>query len=655
MSPTRLHSGKATETPAGERLDSWKEIAAYLQRDESTLRRWAVRKGLPVHRHRVGSKIAVYAFKSELDLWSRRRGSELDGVVTFTTTISTRPIQETLLPDDTDEDSLLPRQPVPQAVARPTVQPVPQPRVQRAAPPARPSVPLRLAASGRTKWIAIPVVIAFFTATMLAVGYSNWNTGDRLLASRIDSVAVLPLKDSSSDAANDYFADGLTELLTSDLSDIKRLRVISHASMTPYKIARRPLPQMADDLNVDAVVEGHIQRSRDRVRMTLHLLDAKSGTLIWSNTFERDQRDVLSLPRQFVQNMASELMPQREFHPVDSSPIAPEVPEAYLRANYYLGQLSCEGLSMALTDLQQAVAGAPNFATLHARLASTYIKLADFGCVPPRVVVARARASAVRALALDPDVAEAHAVLGVISFLYDWDWWSAQSEFRRATDLNPNDAMAHAWYGAFLFATGKQAEALVQFSKARNVDPVPGAASLVYGYTLYQYRWYDRAIEQFQRVIDLYPDSAPAYFGMAAAYERKRMRTMALKNYLKARELSGAPTETLNLLRNASRNGGLTGFWQKELALAAAQPDACRSSLSAAHIGVTTQMLTLLEKAYDARCSTLTSLQVDPLYDRLRKEPRFVKILKQMGLPNEPSGRKPANARAGEKPAEKTA
>jgi Tfp pilus assembly protein PilF len=349
-------------------------------------------------------------------------------------------------------------------------------------------------------------------------------------------------------------------------------------------------------------------------------------------------------------------MPQREFHSIDPSPISPEVPEAYLRANSYLSQLSCEGLSMALTDFQQAAAGAPNYALAHARLASTYVKLADFGCVPPRFVAARARVSAVRALTLDPSLAEAHAVLGVVSFLYDWDWWSAHSEFRRATDLNPNDAMAHAWYGAFLFAIGKQAEALVQFSKARNIDPLPGAATLVYGYTLYHYRWYDRAIEQFQRVIDLYPDSAPAYFGMASAYERKRMRGKALKNYLKARELSGAPTQTLLSLRNAGSRGGLTGFWQKELELAAAQPDACRSSLSAAHIGVTTQMLTLLERAYDAHCSTLASIKVDPLYDRLRKEPRFVKILKRMGLPNsDSSGRKPANARAAEKPAEKTA
>lgn len=637
MSPTRLHS-KAPETPSSERLDSWKEIAAYLQRDESTLRRWAVRKGLPVHRQRIKSKIAVYALKSELDAWSRRRGGELNGVVTFTTTISTRRDPEPQLWEETEGESV--------------VEPV-----RPLAAPVRPLIPLRLAASGRTKWVAVPVVLAFIAASLLAAGYADWSGGaDRALASRIDSVAVLPLKDFSGDPANDYLADGLTELLTTDLADIKRLRVISHASMMPYKTARRPLPQMADDWNVDAVLEGYIQRSRDRVRVTLHLIDAKSATLIWANTFEGEQRDVLALPRKFVQNISSELMPQREFHAQDFLPIAPEVPDAYLRANYYLGQLSCEGLSMALTDLQQAAAGAPNFAMAHARLASTYIKLADFGCVPPRVVVARARASAVRALTLDPDLSEAHAVLGVISFLYDWDWWSAQSEFRRATDLNPNDAMAHAWYGAFLFAIGKQADALVQFSKARNVDPVPGAASLVYGYTLYHYRWYDRAIEQFQRVIDLYPDSAPAYFGMAAAYERKRMRTKALKNYLRARELSGAPTETLNLLRNASHNGGLSGFWQKELALASAQPDACGSSISAAHLGVTTQMLTLLEKAYDARCSMLTSLMVDPLYDQLRKEPRFVKILKQMGLPNsDPSSRKPANARASEKPPEPTA
>jgi TolB-like protein len=642
MSPTRSHTGQAPDVPAAERLESWKEIAAYLQRDESTLRRWAVRKGLPIHRQRVKSKITIYALKSEIDAWRIRRGDELEGVVTMTTTISTKPIETA--PEQVEEEP--PAPPV-------QVRSVP---VERVAPSA---LARRLVrdAGGRPKWVAIPVVLAFIAATVLAVGYTTWDkSGDRPLKARIDSLAVLPLKDISTDATDEYLADGLTELLTSDLAEIKRLRVIAPASMMPYKTVRRPLEQMAEDLNVDAVVEGYVLRSRDRVRITLHLIEAKSATLIWTNTYERESKDVLALSRQFAQIIASELTPQRELPVVDISPIAAEVPEAYLRGNHYLRQLSCEGISMALTEFQQAAAGAPNFALAHARLASTYIKLADFGCVDPRFVVARARASAVRALNLDPNLGEAHAVLGVVSYLYDWDWWSAQSEFKRATELNPNDAIAHAWYGAFLFSLGKQAEALVQFSKARNIDPLPGAATLVYGYTLYHYRWYDRAIEQFQRVADLYPDSAPAYFGMAASYERKRMRGKALKNYLKARELSGTPTQTLAVLRNAGRSGGLTGFWQKELQLAAAQPDPCRSSLSAAHIGATTQMLGLLERAYDARCSTLASLKVDPLYDRLRKEPRFVRILKLMGLPNaDPVGHKPANARTGEKPSERTA
>ncbi|MCI0349243.1 MAG: hypothetical protein L0Z53_07455 [Acidobacteriales bacterium] len=636
MSPTRPHSGELPEIPSAERFESWKEIASYLQRDESTLRRWAVRKGFPVHKQRVKSRITVYALKSEIDAWLRRRGDELEGVARITTTISTN------------------RLPKPE----PAFEAPPEPPTETELYTETPEIEwLPLSSIGaRAKWLAIPLVVAFIGATALAVGYMDWSTSANALAPRIDSLAVLPLTDVSPDATEEYFADGLTELLTSDLAEVKRLRVIEHASMRPYKSVRKPLVQMAEDLNVDAVVEGSILRSRDRVRLTLRLIDARRATLIWTNTYEREMRDVLALPGQFAQAMVSQVMPQHEFRQVDNSPIAAEVPEAYLRGNHYVSQLSCEGLSLGLTEFQQAAAGAPNYAQAHARLASTYLKLADFGCVPPRVVVARARAAAVRALALDPDLGEAHAALGVISFLYDWDWWSAQSELKRALELNPNDAMAHAWYGAFLFSFGKQPEALVQFSKARNIDPVPGAATLVYGYTLYHYRWYDRAIEQFQRVVDLYPDSAPAYFGMAAAYERKRMRSKALKNYLKARELSGATSEIMRLLRSAANSGGLAGYWQKELALANAQSDACRSSVSAAHIGATTQMLTLLERAYDARCSNLASVKVDPLYDALRREPRFIKIIKLMGLPIPDSpNRKPVNARADEKPAERTA
>lgn len=650
---SRSQTGQAPARSASDRLDSWKEIAAYLNRDISTLRRWEEKEGLPVRRERRKSKVIIYAYKSELDAWLRECHPEAQ-VAPDEIAVSHTPSEPTHFdaPTPSDFTAVNWSEPEPELQQEEVV---PTLAISPATHHDTPH-PVQFERSTRLIWIdrAVAVIVVLLLASVATFAYQRWRlSGGGSEQRPIGSLAVLPLKDFSPEVQGEHFADGFAEMLIADLAQIRDLQVISGASMARYKTARKPLQQLARDLKVDAVIEGYVERNGDRVRFTARFFDTRSRTRVSGLTYERNaaelQRVSAESARAIASHLQSEFTPAQQLRVAHPAAMDPAAFDAYFKGQYNWKQLSCDGFQQAVQDFQQALAVAPNYAPAHARLANTYFKMAEFGCESHRAVIPRARAAAARALALDHNLAEAHAVLGMISFLYDWDWQTAQSELKRATELNPSDALAHSWYGTFLFATGRNAEAFAEFKKARDVDPAPGVSTLVYAYTLYHARRYDEAIGHFQRVLEAHPNSVPAYFGMAACYERKRMRGKALKNYMKAKELSGVDPETILTLRSASWKGGLKEFWRKELELASAHArgDTCWSALSAAHVGDPAQMLGLLEKAYNARCSALTSLKVDPLYDKLRQEPRFQRIIQRMGLPvSKPPSRRRSSAKA---------
>ena len=612
-------TGQKPETiRADDRLDSWKAISSYLNRDLSTLRRWEEKEGLPVHRQQNRSRVSIFAFKSELDAWKGMRLGTIDG--------------EDRLPETAIAPEPMPAARPPIAVMEPPAAP---PRVARAAPPPRHT----RHSGGRLRWIALPIALVFVVSVALAVSLTLSRTAANP-ASRIRSIAVLPIKDLSP-TSDEAFADGLTEALTNDLAQISALRVISRDSMMPYKTMPEPLRRIARNLRVEGVIRASVVRAAGRVRVMAELIEAKTGTNLWAATYERELGGVLTLQAEIAHDIAEQIgvgmTAQQELRlSAAPRPATLDAQQAYFDGLNNWSKLSCEGFQGALENFQQVAASVPNYAPVHVRLANTYFKLAEFRCQPQRAMILKARASAARALTLDPELAEAHALLGVLSFLYDWDWSTAASELKKATELNPNYAMAHSWYAAFLFSTGKRSDAVSELQKAMDVDPASGTTALVYGFMLYNSRRYNEAIEQFQKVIEKHPDSSLAYFGTAVAYERKRMFRKALKNYLKAKELSGASPEQIAELRASFARAGLRGYWQRELAVAASQPlpDTCWSTVSAAHIADTAQTLGFLERAYQSRCSALTSLKIDPLYDRLRSEPRFKNIMQRMALPN---------------------
>jgi serine/threonine protein kinase/Tfp pilus assembly protein PilF len=385
----------------------------------------------------------------------------------------------------------------------------------------------------------------------------------------IESLAVLPLKNLSGDPAQEYFADGMTEELTTDLSKIGAVRVISRTSAMRYKDANKSLPEIARELNVDAVVEGSVERSGDRVRITAQLIHAPTDTHLWADSYERDLRNIPSLQDEVARDIASQikvtLTPQEQAQLSSSRPIEPEAYENYLKGRYYYSKLSTEGFHEALKYFQQAVQLDPKSALAYVGEADCYKELGIWGALPPRESSSKAKAAVHKALEIDNNLGEAHATLAHLHFVYDWDWAGAQKEFNRALELSPRSSEVHDLYAIYLSAMGSQDEAVAEIEKAHALDPVSQPANTVLGFVYLLAHRFDKAIEQLQKTLVLYPGSAIDHNNLGICYEHKGRYQEAVEEYLKSDEIEGATGEELAIRRGAFLKAGLQGFLQEEL------------------------------------------------------------------------------------------
>ena len=322
---------------------------------------------------------------------------------------------------------------------------------------------------------------------------------------QIKSIAVLPLANLSGDPAQDYFADGMTEELTTDLGQISALRVISRTSAIHYKGTNKTLPEIARELHVDAVVEGSVERSGERVRITAQLIEAPTDRHLWAMKYERDLRDVLSLQGDVAQAIANEvrikLTPQEQIHLAKARPVKPEAHEAYLRGLFELRKQTGEGIEKAIEYFRQAVALDPNEALAYASLADAYYEQSSI-LRAPLEVMPKAKAAAARAIELDDDLAEAHASLGYVRLNFDWDWPGAEREFRRSLELNPNLPLAHAGYAHYLLTVRRTEEAAQEVVRAQTIDPLVPVSKFSLQYLLFNARRYGEAIEAGRLVGD---------------------------------------------------------------------------------------------------------------------------------------------------------
>ena len=467
----------------------------------------------------------------------------------------------------------------------------------------------------------------------------------RNVAKSIRSVAVLPFDNFSGDPEQQYFADGMTEALIAELGQIRDLRVPSRTSVMLYKRANKPLRQIAQELAVDALLEGSVTRSGDSVEITVQLLDGSRDQHLWGGTYDRDFRDVLALQHELARAITAELRisfsPLEHQHLKSSAPVNADAYSAYLHGRYYWYKRTIEGFQKSIQYYQQAVAADSNYAPAYAGLADAYALLGSSpnDGLPPNEAMPKAKAAAQKALQLDDGLSEAHASLAYISMVYDWNWASAQKEFKRAIELNPNYAGAHEWYAEFLAARGRESEALGEMRRARDADPLLVLMHAAVAEALYYSRRYDDVISQCRQTLELDPDYPLAHFHLGRAYMGENMYPEAIAEYQKAQASLGETPAIVMAIGYANAKAGDHTAARKALEQLRAQSK--RRYVPALYfaaiytgLGDSDAGLTWLEKAYKEHSDYLIYLKVDPMADTLRSSPRFQTILQKIGIDN---------------------
>jgi len=459
---------------------------------------------------------------------------------------------------------------------------------------------------------------------------------------KIESIAVLPLENLSRDPEQEYFADGMTDELIATLGKLSALRVISRTSVMRYKKTDKPLTQIAKELNVDAVIEGTVLRSDNRVRITAQLIQASTDRHLWAESYERDLRDVMALQDEVARAIAGEvrikLTSQEQARFARARPASPEAHEAYLKGRYYWNLRTEQGVKKGIQYFQQAIEKDPSYALAYAGLADSYGVMGTWAMMPPREAFPRAKAAAFKALEIDESLAEPHASLGWVEADFDWDWAGAEKEFKRAIELNPGYATAHHWYAVYLSAMGRHNEAITEMKRAWELDPLSLVINTAAGQCFFWARRYDEAIAQLQRTLELNPGFCVAHSYLAWAYQQKKRCDEAISEYQKCLPLHGGdPMLAVFRARCYGAAGKRTEALKivPDLGELAKQRPCCSAVIAETYtvLGDFDQAFALAERAYKERSPDLIWLKVDPMLDPLRSDPRYQTLLRRMNFP----------------------
>ena len=459
---------------------------------------------------------------------------------------------------------------------------------------------------------------------------------------KIQSLVVLPLENLSKDPEEEYFTDGMTDQLITNLTQIGALRVISRTSAMRYKGTKKSLPEIARELHVDAVVEGAVMWVGGRVRISAQLIEAPTDHHLWAASYERDLRDVLSMQEEVTRAIVSEirvkLTAQEQARLANSHPINPGAYQLYLKGRYHWNKRSMEGFQKAIEYFQLAAAKDPTYALAYVGLADTYTYFSFFDVVPPREAMPKAKAAAASALEIDNHLGEAHVSLGYVSYMYDWDWAAAGKHFERALTLNPAYSRAHTFYPFYLSSLGRSEEALAVAKRSLDLDPASPAVSHSLTVQLYLARQFDQAIEQSHKTLELDPNFAISYATLGEVYISKGMYREGLPTLETYYALSRGRAMSLALLGHAharlgERSQALRILDQLEAASKERYTPALSFAVAYAGLGEKDQAFAWLEKAYEERTSRLSYLKVEPLWDPLRSDPRFADLVRRIGLP----------------------
>jgi TolB-like protein/DNA-binding winged helix-turn-helix (wHTH) protein/Tfp pilus assembly protein PilF len=471
-----------------------------------------------------------------------------------------------------------------------------------------------------------------------------WSASRRSPATPLfDSVAVLPFQNLTGDPNQEYVSDGLTESLIGEVAKIRSLRVISRTSVMRYKEGRKPLPQVAQELNVGAVIEGSVARFGDRARVTVQLIDARKDSHLWAETYERDLAEIPKLWGEVATTVAREMRARVEPEQrtrFGSRPVKREAFDAYLRGRYYWNKRTAGNIQKAIEWFRKAIDEDPAYARPYAGLADCYNQLGTvlIGGQPPTEIRPQAIAAARRALEIDPELAEAHAALAYAR-LYDWEWAAAEDGFQHALRLNPSYASAHLWYAHSLSMRKRSEEALREVRLAQQLDPLSPIIHTQVGWILQHAGRYDEAIQELRKVLAKDPDYLWALWRIGSSYASKSMFQEAIDALEKAAKLSGRSPSILGTL---AETYGLSG--RKELARSLLSEIEARSreqyvpaiAFAHAYIGLddSERVLEWLEKAYQQREQGIAWLAVWEAHGPYRSDPRFHELIRRVGLPD---------------------
>ena len=492
---------RPTEPPSADRLDSWKEIAAYLKHIERTVRRWQ-EEGLPIHRHAHKKRAGVYAYKPELDAWWNNGHARLEELE------HTRAARNLPLP----------------------------------------------------WWVAAAGLALILSISALYLARNRiWRRASPP-ASKI-MLAVLPFENLSGDSAQEYFSEGLTEEMISRLGQMEpqRLGVIARTSAIQYKGTKKRIDQIGKELGVDYILEGTVRHSGDRVRISAQLIQVKDQTHLWAKNYERDLGDILALQQAVAVAIADEveikLTPEQKAHPSDARPVNARAHEAYLEGRYYLARARGSEFEKALNYFHQAIQLDSSNALAYAGLAETYTAM-NTSYLTPLEAGPKAKAAAMKALELDETLALAHVSLGSVHLYYDWDWPGAESEFLRSLALNPNLSEAHLWYADYLASIGRFDEALEHDHTAFALDPLSVRARFVaITRSLHASRRYQEIIQECHKARELPPDFTEPFAEEAFAYARLGRFAEATQAAATAVRESNDPTQIAEAAQTYAESG----------------------------------------------------------------------------------------------------
>jgi len=489
-------------------------------------------------------------------------------------------------------------------------------------------------------WRAATFLIILLTIgiVLAVVNPDGWR--ERMLGGSrpVRTIAVLPLQNLSGDSAQDYFADGMTEALTTDLARIERLQVISRTSTMQYKAAKKPLPAIARELGADAIVEGSVERSGDHVRITAQLVRATTDRHLWAETYERDLKDILTLQDEIASAIAREIEARlggpRATLLAKAVTVSPEAYEIYLKANYYFDKFE---LQKSIEYYNEAIKLDPNYAPAYAHMASAYSFLAFFGSLPPREGWGKVKEAATLALQRDEHLSAGHGTLALAKLHYDWDFAGAEREFKQALELNPSDADIRHEYAHYLMAIGRLAESEAESKRAVELDPMGDGLNSCLCWHSFAARDYDQAVQLAKRFLSSQPSDPWEHTILGWTYEQKHMPDQAVAEFKSAVEVTKGDSFFLAALGHAYALAGRRKDADQVLRILFEHAQKSYVSpfdvaLIYTALGEKDTAFRWLEKAVAERSTFLVYSKWEPRLDPLRSDPRFKELLNRIGF-----------------------